>query len=434
MIISTYTYTPVAMSKTQKSTKTVQNFNIREIKPNFVVPFNTDAHKKALQQLLTDRQESVVEFDLIDVSDKQANAIRRTLIDELDVMALDFDPQTLMTRYEFILRDEIRDRIRFIPISQDLPDNSEFSLDVLNNDPKVGIRTVYSGDIKGANAAGIPKKIRIAELPPGGYLKIPKITVVTGRGRQDSMFSLTSDINYDNLDFMDVHCVNKKANILTRRVSVDDMKKLMIKLGYKNPDPWGKKILIIWSQYDKLLTDRDRKRIELANYDNKLIVKEESMMPAAQSSSVASSNQFRIRAYLLGNIKPETVLPKVCDNLIARLKIVKSGITAIKKDGTDPDGIVDVSTRLVVSRNEDTETNQTLTIIRIRGETHTIGEMLVKHIYLLDTGIMNIKKRMNHPSENQVFIDIIHPNALKITLDAIDECINTFEKIKKESS
>ena len=414
------------------------NYKITNLVPNLVEPFNTKQHIDKLKELMTDRQESVVEFDLINISDKQANAIRRTMIDELDVVALDFDQQTLETKYEFILRDEIRDRIRFIPIDQTLKEDTVFSLDVLNNNPGDGIMTVYSNALKGPGSQSIPKKIRICELKPGSYLRIPKIIVRKGSGRQDSMFSLTSDIYYNNLDFMDIHCINKKANILTQRVAIADLLKTMTALGYRNINKReiiDKKILIIPDpNFDKLLTERDRKRIDDAKYDHKLILKDPKLRLEPQSSSMASSTEFRMRAYLLGNVDPASLVPMVCDNLISRLETVRTGVDEIKKNGTDPNGIVEVTTKLVVARNNDTESNQTLTVIRIRGETHTIGEMLVKHIYLLDSGIMNIKKRMNHPSESQVFIEMIHPNALKITLDAIDECLKVFNQIRKEST
>lgn len=413
--------------------KVVQNYHIKEIKPNLSTAPFADKHKKILEGLLTDRKESCVEFDLIGVNDKIANALRRTIIDELEVVALDFDPQELDTNDEFILRDEVRDRIRFIPIDQTLKEGSRLTLESMNKDPKNGIMTVYSSAIGNSK---IPKKFRVAELKPGAYLRIPNIVVRRGTGRDDAMFSLSCDIFYDNLDYMDVHFINNKANILTRRVSVAELMKVMSKEGFSasaisKRALVNKKILVIPNPaFSNLLTDRDRKRVELAGYDYKVIFKNPGSELEAKSSSMVSSREFHMRVYLMGQIPPEDLLPTVCDNLINRLEVVKKGVEEFEKNGTDPSGIIDITSRMVVVRDDKlSSSNQTLTSIRIRGETHTLGEMLVSGIYFRDPGIMNIKKRMNHPSENQVFIDIIHPNPIRILKDTIDDCVAVLKNI-----
>jgi DNA-directed RNA polymerase subunit L len=70
----------------------------------------------------------------------------------------------------------------------------------------------------------------------------------------------------------------------------------------------------------------------------------------------------------------------------------------------------------------------------IKGETHTIGELLVNHINHLDPDIPFVSPKMDHLRDNQITIQVIHPTPEKITLDAIKQCIIIFENLIKQAN
>lgn len=394
----------------------------------------TKDEREYIRSLFSDRAEHVIKLNIVGVSDSIANAIRRTLIDELRVVALDFDISNVDTNDEYIISDELRDRIRYIPIDQNIPENTVFSISQTNSSSSDGVRVVYSNVIP-----GLPGKFRIAELKPGGYLSISEIKVVAGYGYNHSMFSLTSDICFDNMDYMDVHVVNQKGNILTRRVSVNDVFNRMKESGIKSDKKslYTKKILVIPSaSYDKLISDRDRNRIKVINHDVVLINREspenDNLYIVERSSTMCSSREFAFAFYMNGNIDPKLVVPLICNNLIDRLQKIAEDVSLIDIDNNKfTSGMIFVSKDIKTNIAGD---NYEIWSIKITGETHTIGEMLFKHILELDPGISNVKKRMNHPRDKNVYIDIVHSNPLKILTDAINLCIGIFKKIHKSTS
>lgn len=104
-----------------------------------------------------------------------ANAVRRTLIEELPFKVLITPPDNITTD-ENLTNDFITGRLRLIPISQKY-DDLQGSLFVRNNDP--GIMTVYTSDIKftnkGQEVSVCDGTYRIATLTCGKYLRINNI-------------------------------------------------------------------------------------------------------------------------------------------------------------------------------------------------------------------------------------------------------------------
>lgn len=404
-------------------TKIVHNYKIVNNKVNFdMEPFKS--HKQELTELLTDRQESYIDIDLLGITDRIANSIRRTLIMELDVKALNFDPSTVATTNSYSIRDELLNRVVLIPIHQDMPEDATFKLSVINTtrEPLV----VCSDKLEGEHSKYIPKKINLVKLPPGTYITIPEIRVITDSyaKRNRVAYQLTGYIWYDNLDFKDVDFINAKCNRVTRRVKVSDLLALIKANTGSAMDQftvYSKRILIIpGSDMAAKLSAIDKERIKNAKYDYIFTNKKEfdPNYLVEYSSTVAESTDFRLRIFLKGNIEPKSVVPMVCDNLISRLGSVASSIES--------------GSGHVTCSEFQPQPLRTIFRVTIVGETHTIAEMISKQIMLAVPNIALVKTHMNHPSDKQIMIDVIHTEAKKIILDAIAYLISVFKQIKSE--
>lgn len=401
------------MSKAKKAKQLLVNHNVVEIKPVVGAPF--ESVKAKIVELLPDRKEYEVSFDLMGVNDSVANAIRRTAIDELEIKALTFDKTTVQTNVDFLLVSELLDRIEYIPIRQEIRDDANLSLMVVNSGEED--ITVYSNIAGGGG--NIPSKIRLAELKPGNYLKIPKISVIKGYGKHHSRFSLTSDYCYINLDYMDVAFINNRGNRIKKRVKTSDVVALIGKV------PTGSKILVIPNaKYSSLISEIEQRRIDGAKYD---YVLKNSGVPATddeylmeRSSSLYSSTDFRMKFYLSDQIDPNGFVKLVCSNIIGRLTKVLEALKAVNKN------VIDIKVSPVNVKHGDETAVAELYELVIYGETHTVGELIVKHIFMLNPDIGFVKKFMIHPRDEKVSIQIIHPNANKLCIDALEACIETF--------
>ena len=423
----------------------IKNYLIELIEPDLR---EFAKHEKAIRALLPDRKEHRVSFDLIDVDVSMANAFRRTAIEEVDMKALTFDPTTIDTNADYILYDEFLDRIQIIPIKQDIPDDLVMSINVFNASNDNGIMTIYSDSITGGERY-IPGRFRIAELRPGNRLKVPKITIMRGFGRKNACFSLTSDYTYRNLDYMDVHVINYKGNRIDKRVKTNEVAKLA---GVKPAEAWGKKILVFPNaHYEGIISDHVKEKIALAKYDiilkNKKSPVDDNEYIAEQSSSVAVSREFRMSFYLAGQINPDKFVEIICKNIIDRLTAVKTGIESIyhikgggKKLiepitlGLDTTGKLDLRIKPVIIKHSDESATLDMWNLSIKGETHTLGELIVNHIFAEDPNVPYVTPAMSHLRDDQTTIQLLHPEPEKITLNAIKNCITIFTNLIKQAS
>jgi DNA-directed RNA polymerase subunit L len=418
------------------SDRLVKNLEIKELVPNFDI----DVFRKystQLKKLWTDRKMYEISFDLIGVTDKIANAIRRTALTELDVKALTFDVSQIQTNVNFLIANELLDRIQFIPIKQDTPLDTVFSVSAVNNG---GDREVlYSSSIVSAGSGGknwIPQKFRLAELRPGEYLHIPNITVVSGKGCDNSMFSMTSDYCFNNLDYMDVAMINIKGNRLDKRVSVSEVANRIKELGLSpkkmsNEALAFKKVLVIPNRdYKKLISDEEQSKINLAKYDFVLVNpsnQDDNNWISERSSLVESSSEFRLKFYITDRIDPKLLLPMICDNMIGRLQTILDGMKTNS-------GIVSIRVDPVNIKHEQETITVNMWKMRLTGETHTIGHLIVKHLVMLDPDLPFARPHMDHPQDTNVTIQIIHSDPEKICRTVITDSIKTFTQIRDEST
>ncbi len=137
--------------------------NIRKMLPTVMVPYKAS-------------------FVLNGVSNAISNAIRRVIMSELPVKGLNFKQEDFSSDSPYTLGSYVETRIRCIPLSQEVPEDTVFSLSVTNNTND--LMTVYSKHLTAKSNTNQKTKdlfnetIPITELDPDKSIKISNITVV----------------------------------------------------------------------------------------------------------------------------------------------------------------------------------------------------------------------------------------------------------------
>ena len=120
-------------------------------------------------------------FDISGVNNAQANAIRRTLMGELPVVALACDYESIVTDDPHVIGDMIQRRLRSIPLLQSAP-SKVYSLEFHNTTliPQ-DVKSVLIKDQNGVTAP-INHTYTLLTVAPGKRIKISNITHFTERG------------------------------------------------------------------------------------------------------------------------------------------------------------------------------------------------------------------------------------------------------------
>lgn len=342
---------------------------------------------------IPDRQEAVLELKL-DCSDKLFNAVRREVMDDYPMLCLDYDEFSLDTKATNILRNVVYNHIRFIPVHQDIDPGETFSLSVANITGADMI--VLSGHLK-PESKHIPKKIPIAMLSPGEYMKIPEIKL-KAIGPGDAAGSMCSDFEFKPLDYMDVCTVNYKCDDHTMRVAVADV----LKHVKSTPaEIINSKILVIPTTTEYVMDPDDKARLE--KHKDHIIHADIE----AKSSLIHHSVSRILKFHLYGNIDPKSVLPKVKSHLITRLKAPL------------------VSERKVVESHKN---SYDLTIFTI-ADTQTITQLLVFYALELDPSIPYVADITDHDVFNPCRIAMMRADAVKFMDKVREHVIKAVEKL-----
>lgn len=140
-----------------------------------------------------------VTFELHETTTEMANALRRCMNSELEVLIMDFDSNYIHSDDSFIIPHELRKRINYIPIRQIL--GVTFSVDEYN--PTNEIIPVYSRSIQESDSKKKNKEkmfshtLILTYLRPGKRLRIKNIHIVAGTAyKKHAAFSFPGKVKY----------------------------------------------------------------------------------------------------------------------------------------------------------------------------------------------------------------------------------------------
>jgi hypothetical protein len=166
----------------------VNNYNIEYENSKFKELINNNKH------LLPNLNKNSISFDIIDTNEAFANAIRRVYNDELLVKCLDINVHNLVTNDKYILTDNIKERINLISLSQNIPNDTKFNLNIVNNTND--IINIYTKDITNKNKndkkSYFNNNIQICSLKPNRFINISDIYINKDYGYNNAIYSLGS--------------------------------------------------------------------------------------------------------------------------------------------------------------------------------------------------------------------------------------------------
>lgn len=144
----------------------MSNLSVKDFKIVKLIPKIPDRLKHLAPTTLTSER---CTFTIHNCSNAVSNAIRRTIMCELKVAYLHTEYEDIVTDDPFIIPEMIQKRMRMIPLLQNTPPDTKFSLDITNN-------TLDVLDVKTKSLIrGKPyfdETITILSLQPGKSLKL----------------------------------------------------------------------------------------------------------------------------------------------------------------------------------------------------------------------------------------------------------------------
>ena len=365
-------------------------------------------------ELMPTSKNYMISFELHNCNTATANAIRICTLEEIEWKALEVDLSQIKTTEPDVILNELRDRISFIPINQDVPDDVKFSLHIANKEMHDIV--AYTGAITrtgGAGSAGstsskesvFDERFRLVLLSPGKTLDINDIKVVKGHGFQHAKFT-TCNFEYNILDYTDVYYLSNKEQILSHMTSNasihEEMKRMKLRGSLVNA-----RILAI-PDTNILGICSERTKQKISTYD--IILENSKLSPTP--SSVANPESFYLSFTFFCKVDVKEVMARVMQTLINRLTFIQEHL-------------------LTPSTNIEITLTDNFASILIRGEDDVIGNLIAKNVMILDPSVGMINYMKIHPSNRSVIIKVIHSQPLKIVSDAITKVIADLTDIQK---
>ncbi|MCK4967643.1 MAG: hypothetical protein KAS12_01195 [Candidatus Aenigmarchaeota archaeon] len=154
---------------------------------------------------------------LSDTNTATVNAIRRTVIDETKTKRLIFDIVDMKSDDRFFISDFIQERIRSIPIEQNIPIGARFSLDYRNDTEKV--QYVHANHIIGKTTRKICNdEFILFSINPGKYIKISNMYIIEDYGFNNGTHNASYMCRFKPIDIvMEDH---QSANIQPRKFAI----------------------------------------------------------------------------------------------------------------------------------------------------------------------------------------------------------------------
>lgn len=386
----------------------VTNVEVRNIE--YEITGTYKKHEQEIKGLLPTKKRQIISFILRNTNTKIANGIRRTLLEEMKIKILDVEIEDIDTDEEYLIREEFRDRLNLIPIDQTTSIDSTFLIDFVNTNTDQPWTRVHSGDINGVQC---DDKFSIAELRPGKHLLVKDIYVREGYGYDNAKFSPVCGIVYKPLDFVDVNLVNSTGFFNNVMVKTKDI--LPFASGKNERNIHDLRILIIPDpSYKEMISETYKSKIP--KYD---IVVNKNIETC--SSFNTSAETYLMEVETLGTIPPKQLIKMACDSIYERLQVIRDElIPYLKNREAEPGNTVRV------------EFTPDLTKVHIYNETHTIGEILVINVYNLDPAVPFVNKKLWHPLERNITINVNHAEPVKIVIDACELGMEQIQAIAKD--
>lgn len=360
------------------------------------------------RKLLPEKIPEILQFDVI-ANSRIANAIRRTIEDE--VIAKSLEPGNVETNDVYVLKDELKNNIRQIPIDQSIPLDATFSLAVENN--RSNVLPVKSGQIRTSIKTPFNSRIELCSLNQGKKIRIKDITVVEGRGRNNSRFSLTSVVGFKMLDFMEVYYLNNKNKCESYMLPTKQVMEIT-KISNRENILYKKILIIPTKTQQTYMSDKLKK--QLAHYDIVVEPTQKSKIDLTKLRNYQSTEyhakEFRLKVRTLGTIPA--------------LKLLDLSLATLLQELTYIHDMKEYAVEL--SQTDD------VYHFHLKNTSHTLGEPINYIICEMnpDIGLANLTKR--DPISNSITINIKHTEAVKVFKTAVEKLINTFESMRKSVS
>lgn len=413
----------------------VSNIKIQTIGVNL----EHEAFAKVPKDLVPTSVSHHISFQLENVNAAVANAVRVCTMEEIEWKALYVETSDIVCNEPGVLLTELCDRIGLIPINQDIPNDTRFSLHAANDASSLTNVTVYSGDLirsgGGGSSSGSKRKsadfderFRLVSLSPGKTIQINNIRVVTGYGFENAKFN-TCGFEYDTMDHIEVHYLSEKEQILSHMTAVSDIVAEMKRLKHKVTDThlYGKRIIAI-PNTDILKACPDNVRDRVKNRFD-IILENTKLQPT--SSSIAKPKHFYIAFKFFAEVDPLLVMRNTMQSLKDRLLAIKTHIDAhMSAQTAQAAQTAQTSVEITVSGHD--AAHVSIAEILVRGEDHVIGNLIVKTILELDPKIAGVLYKIIHPSNRSMIIKVMHSQPLKIVVDAITRCHDNFDSLQRQ--
>ncbi len=369
-----------------------------------------------IKSILPKITRKTIKFDLLNANPALANAIRLTVLEELDWKAFEISPNDIKTNEKNILINEFCDRIMLMPINQDIPDDAVFGISFVADHAGGIIKSDVVNQIGGKKFAGqICDLHRIAVLGPKKFLQVKNIRVVHGKGYENSKFT-TCCFTYQLLDYIGIRSMESyhlELNEIAKVVDVLKHAKIKSKGPAEDYDALaGKRIMAITNpNVMERASEETKKRI----LSSDIIIEER--LPEA-SSLVEMPKHFRLGFEFHNVDNPKAIVVRALEDIADRLNLIKS---AINIDGSvnNPDMV-----SVVLADNK--------CQIVVRGEDDSISRLLVYYILELVPDIPLVNTTKIHANLRSFKLRIMHPQHLKILHDAIDYIIKLLAGLVKQ--
>lgn len=408
--------------------------NITILKNEYDLNYMDDIKKEKVKKLLPETRTETISFYIKNANTAIANGLRRIISGEIKVKRLSFEMKHINTNEEYIKHEELLTRLACIPIDQDIPLDIEFSINITNTNVKEGFFIVKSSDIKHKNTYSNTRPVfattyKLAELKPGKHLIIPKIKVVEGYGYDDASFCLTTQIEYNIIDFIRVEFLNERSNFDNKIVKKSELISLFkkLKIQHSNPDElYKKKILIIPNKnYEKLLNHQTKNSIKNfdiiienpENIEKNTVDTADNFLRSYQSTEIKAT-EFYLSITSNGNIDPKQIMIKACDNIKERLDNIKKYVIEFQKNENTEHETISI------------QIDNMKTTIILRGEDMTISQLIKITMFELDPNVGLLNDPIEHASNRTITLNIKHTQPLILLSKALDVCIGHFDKIR----